>query len=151
MIFLTVGTASFDPLVREMDRLVGAGIIKDRVIAQIGRGSYLPENMDYFRFIKSLNKAYEKADLIVSAGGAGTTIESTRRGLKLVVIENETLMEGHQAQLIGELANRGHLKWCRDITELATCIDAALKSTFPPFKTDSPKAHRMISKIIESS
>ena len=99
----------------------------------------------------TFNKAYEKADLIVSAGGAGTTIESTRRGLKLVVIENETLMEGHQAQLIGELSNRGHLKWCRDITELATCIDAALKSTFPPFKTDSPKAHRMISKIIESS
>ncbi|MHA2373196.1 MAG: PssE/Cps14G family polysaccharide biosynthesis glycosyltransferase [Candidatus Thorarchaeota archaeon] len=151
MIFLTVGTASFDLLVQKMDHLIGAGIIKDRVIAQIGRGSYLPKNMEYFRFIKSLNKAYEKANLIVSAGGAGTTFESVRRGLKLVVVENKTLMEGHQAQLIGELSSGRHLIWCRDITELATCIDAALISNFPPFKSDSFKAHRMIRQLIESS
>ena len=36
MIFLTVGTAMFDPLVKVIDRLVGEGVIKERVVAQIG-------------------------------------------------------------------------------------------------------------------
>jgi beta-1,4-N-acetylglucosaminyltransferase len=106
MIFVTVGTAHFDPVIMEMDRLVEKGEITEPVIAQIGRGRYIPKHMRYFRFIKSLKPAYQKADVIVSTGGAGTTIECAKRGLKLVVIENTTLMEGHQAQLISEMNRR---------------------------------------------
>ena len=151
MIFLTVGTAMFDPLVKVIDRLVGEGVIKERVVAQIGRGQYEPKNMQYFRFIKSLNKAYDAADIIVSTGGAGTTIECVSRGKKLVVVENTTLMEGHQAQLIGEMAKRGHLIWCRDPDSLEDCIEQARNRSFTPFVSDRPKAHELILKIIGES
>jgi UDP-N-acetylglucosamine transferase subunit ALG13 len=151
LIFLTVGTAMFDPLVKVIDRLVGEGVIKERVVAQIGRGQYEPKNMQYFRFIKSLNKAYDAADIIVSTGGAGTTIECVSRGKKLVVVENTTLMEGHQAQLIGEMAKRGHLIWCRDPDSLEDCIEQARNRSFTPFVSDRPKAHELILKIIGES
>ena len=104
MIFVTVGTAHYDPLIEQMDRLVGNGSITESVIAQIGRGSYIPENIRYFRFIRNLNRAYSHADVIVSTGGAGTTMECVARGLKLVVVENATLAEGHQAQLMRHLS-----------------------------------------------
>ena len=151
MIFLTVGTAKFDPLVKVIDRLVGRGVIKERVVAQIGRGQYEPKNMQYFRFIKSLNKAYDAADIIVSTGGAGTTIECVSRGKRLVVVENTTLMEGHQAQLIGEMAKRGHLIWCRDPDSLEDCIEQARNRTFTPFVSDKPRAHELILKLIGES
>ncbi|MFW9802210.1 MAG: PssE/Cps14G family polysaccharide biosynthesis glycosyltransferase [Candidatus Thorarchaeota archaeon] len=151
MIFLTVGTAMFDPLVKVIDRLVGEDIIKEPVVAQIGRGEYEPKNMRYFRFIKSLNKAYDAADIIISTGGAGTTIECVSRGKKLVVVENTTLMEGHQAQLIGEMAKRGHLIWCRDPDSLEDCIEQARNKTFTPFISDEPRAHEFILKLIGES
>lgn len=141
----------FDPLVKVIDRLVGEDIIKEPVVAQIGRGEYEPKNMRYFRFIKSLNKAYDAADIIISTGGAGTTIECVSRGKKLVVVENTTLMEGHQAQLIGEMAKRGHLIWCRDPDSLEDCIEQARNKTFTPFISDEPRAHEFILKLIGES
>ncbi|MFX0108734.1 MAG: PssE/Cps14G family polysaccharide biosynthesis glycosyltransferase [Candidatus Hodarchaeota archaeon] len=148
MIFLTVGTAHFDPLVKAMDRLVEKGLLTERVVAQIGRGEYIPKNLEHFRYIQSLNKAYDFADVIVSTGGAGTTIECVKRGLKLVVVENTTLMEGHQAQLIGEMAKRGHIIWCRDVSTLYDCIQQARNHDFRPFVSDDPKVHHMILKLI---
>ena len=108
MIFVTVGTAHFNPLIEKIDELIKNGEITDDVVGQIGRGSYIPKHFRSFRFMKSLQQAYDRADVIVSTGGAGTTIECVTRGLKLVVVENTTLMEGHQSQLIGEMALVDH-------------------------------------------
>ncbi|MHA2134099.1 MAG: PssE/Cps14G family polysaccharide biosynthesis glycosyltransferase [Candidatus Thorarchaeota archaeon] len=149
MIFVTVGTAYYDPLIKEIDRLVGSGEVVDTVVAQIGRGKYEPVNIPFFRFIKSLKSAYDSADLIVSTGGAGTTLECVTRGLRLVVVENRTLMEGHQAQLIGEMSRRGHLLWCVDVNALGECIETARASTFTPFVSDTPHMHEMIVQLLE--
>ncbi|MFX1369713.1 MAG: glycosyltransferase, partial [Promethearchaeota archaeon] len=111
---------------------------------------YEPKNIRHFRFIRSLIKAYDAANIIVSAGGAGTTIECVKRGLRLVVVENETLMEGHQAQLIGEMAKRGHLIWCPNSSELASCIEEARVKSFPPFVSDTPRAHELIRELLNS-
>ena len=151
MIFITVGTAHYDPLIERVDQLVSQKKITDFVIAQIGRGSYVPKFFRYFRFMRSLNSAYEKADVIISTGGAGTTIECVKRGLKLVVIENTTLMEGHQAQLIGELSKRGHLVWCRNLDDLEKCIAEATEREFTPFVTEKPLVHYMIRDIVNET
>lgn len=148
MIFVTVGTAHYDPLIKEMDRLVGEGVITDSVVAQIGRGSYIPQHLRYFRFMRSLNPAYERAEIIVSTGGAGITMECVRKGLRLVVIENASLMEGHQAQLIGEMSRRGQLIWCRDLSNLPDCIREARKRVFSPFISDKPRMHLMILDLL---
>ncbi len=149
MIFVTVGTGHFDGLIMEMDRLIEAGLIREDVVAQIGRGLYIPRNMRYFRFIRSLNKAYEMADVIVSAGGAGTMMECVRRGLRLVVVENSSLMEAHQAQLISELAGRGHLVWCRTLADLYQSIQVARSRSFTPFRSEPPtKMIEMIRNLL---
>lgn len=148
MIFVTVGTAHFDPLISEVDRLVGSGEITERVVAQIGRGSYIPQHIDYFRFIRSLEPAYSRASVIVSTGGAGTTMECVTRGLRLVVVENTTLMEGHQAQLIGEMARRGHLLWCKDVKMIGSCIEMAMARSFRSFESDPPIIHKEILRLL---
>ena len=137
MIFVTVGTAHFDPLIQKMDELVRDGEFREQVVGQIGRGMYIPKHFRYFRFLKRLDDAYNKASIIVSTGGAGTTMECVTRGRKLVVVENTTLMEGHQAQLIREMAKRGHLIWCKDWDKLAESIEEARMKTFTNFVTDS--------------
>jgi UDP-N-acetylglucosamine transferase subunit ALG13 len=150
LIFVTVGTAHFDPLIQRMDELVRDGELKEQVIGQIGRGMYVPKHFRYFRFLKSLSAAYDKASIIVSTGGAGTTMECVTRGLKLVVVENTTLMEGHQAQLIREMANRGHLIWCKDLRELGQSIEAARTKAFTKYVTDSNLAVNYIRNLLKS-
>lgn len=150
MIFVTVGTARYDPLIIAMDRYVREGRIDDCVIAQIGRGRYEPSSFRYFRFISSLESAYKAADVIVSTGGAGTTMECVQKGLKLVVVENTSLMEGHQSQLIGEMARRGHLLWCKDLEDLPMQINEAKKTNFEPFVSDEPKAHLYILQMLKN-
>jgi beta-1,4-N-acetylglucosaminyltransferase len=132
-----------------MDELVDRGVLGERVIGQIGRGAYVPKHFRYFRFLKSLIPAYEKASVIVSTGGAGTTMECVTRGLKLVVVENTTLMEGHQAQLIQEMERRGHLVWCRDLDNLDSAIEEARKKTFAKYVTDDNLATELIIDLIK--
>jgi UDP-N-acetylglucosamine transferase subunit ALG13 len=150
MIFVTVGTAHFNPLIQKMDELVKSEELKEQVVGQIGRGTYIPKHFRYFRFLESLNAAYDKASIIVSTGGAGTTMECVTRGLKLVVVENTTLMEGHQAQLIREMANRGHLVWCKDLNQLPSCIEEARMKTFAKYVTDENLAVGHIRRILET-
>ncbi len=148
MIFVTVGTAHFDPLLEKMDHLVESGVIKESVVAQIGRGTYIPRNFKYFRFMRSLKPAYDKAQVIISTGGAGTIMECVKRGLRLVVVENTTLMEGHQSQLIGEMSRRGHLIWCKNLEDLDLSINKALTSDFEPFITEPALVPDMIRKML---
>ena len=149
MIFVTVGTAHFDPLIEKMDQLVESCEIEESVVAQIGRGSYTPKNFRYFRFMKSLQSAYDKANVIISTGGAGTVIECVKRGLRLVVVENTTLMEGHQSQIIGEMSRRGHLVWCRELDNLKLSINEAKSHEFEPFTPEPALVPDMIRKMLE--
>ncbi|MHA1863243.1 MAG: glycosyltransferase, partial [Candidatus Thorarchaeota archaeon] len=80
MIFVTVGTAHFDPLIKKMDDLAKTGELKEPIVGQIGRGMYIPNHFRYFRFLKELSSAYNNASIIVSTGGAGTTMECVTRG-----------------------------------------------------------------------
>ncbi|MHA1864229.1 MAG: PssE/Cps14G family polysaccharide biosynthesis glycosyltransferase [Candidatus Thorarchaeota archaeon] len=149
MIFVTVGTAHFDPLIQKMDELARTGELNEQIIGQIGRGMYIPNHFRYFRFLKSLNTAYNKASVIVSTGGAGTTLECVTQGLKLVVVENTTLMEGHQAQLLQEMEKRRHLIWCKNLNEIASSIEEARKRNFTRFATDENIATNYILELLE--
>jgi beta-1,4-N-acetylglucosaminyltransferase len=136
-------------LIEEMDRLIESGAVKEPVIAQIGRGSYIPRNFRYFRFMKSLNAAYDRAHVIISTGGAGTIMECVRRGLRLVVVENTTLLEGHQSQLIQEMSRRGHLVWCTNLDSLNLSVNEAIARDFSPFIGDPPVIPDMIRKMLD--
>lgn len=149
MIFVTVGTAHFDPLIQKMDELAQERVLKEQIVGQIGRGTYIPKYFKYFRFLRSLDTAYDKASIIVSTGGAGTTMECVTRGLRLVVVENTTLMEGHQAQLIREMERRGHLIWCRDLDNLQSSVEEARNKTFTKFVTDDNLATGYILDLLK--
>jgi UDP-N-acetylglucosamine transferase subunit ALG13 len=77
LIFVTVGTSlPHDELVEMMDRLVGEGKIKDRVVVQRGAGRYTPKNIEHFRFSQSLTDYYNAANIVISNCGAGTIMEN---------------------------------------------------------------------------
>ena len=77
MIFVTVGTHNqgFERLIKKMDEI--AGRIDEEIIMQIGYTNYKPKNTKFFEFLgfHDLIEMYQKADIIITHGGAGSLLK----------------------------------------------------------------------------
>jgi UDP-N-acetylglucosamine transferase subunit ALG13 len=135
LIFVTVGTSlPHDDLIREIDELVKDEKIKNNVVAQIGSGKYIPKNIEYIRYAPSLEEYYQRADIVVSNCGAGTIMENVTKGRRLIVIQNPDITGGHEWEIVTKMEKGGHLIWCKDIRDMAVCIESAATKNFTKFQ-----------------
>ena len=146
-IFVTVGTTRFDKLVSSVTSKIALEWMKSQgfssLTIQYGRGSK-PEMRQHNSSIKiqsydfrpSLKTDMEQADLILSHAGAGTVMEVLRMNKKMIVVINTDLMDNHQTELAGAMAERGHLH----------VVDSAEKlnevQTWAAFEDLSPIPHQ---------
>lgn len=134
--FVTVGTTQFDKLVTAATSSQALQWMEDQgytqLIIQYGRGVQPKIEQQHrhhtsddkpsatsptssslhirtYDFLPSLQNDMEQADLVLSHAGAGTVMESLRMRKKLVVVINTLLMDNHQTELAGAMAQRGHL------------------------------------------
>lgn len=108
MIFVTVGITSFDRLIKEVDRYAKKN--KEKVVCQIGNdGLYLPKKCGYFRMKDDISEEMERADLIITHGGGATTFEALNMGKRVIAVNNPDMMDQHQTDLVGHLAQEGLL------------------------------------------
>ncbi len=118
-IFVTVGTTRFDKLVSAVTSKIGLQWMESQgfssLTIQYGRGKK-PQvthsssvQIQTYDFRPSLKADMENADLIISHAGAGTVMEVLRMYKKMIVVINNDLMDNHQTELAGAMAERGHL------------------------------------------
>ncbi|PAA52438.1 hypothetical protein BOX15_Mlig018171g6 [Macrostomum lignano] len=156
-VFATVGTTSFDALIRRLDSPELHKILCDQLgyhglVMQIGRGDYEPVahtardyplegrfSVSYYRFKPSLAADIAAAGLVISHAGAGSVLESLNAGKRLLVVVNDDLMHNHQTELAHRVARDGHL-------DTTVCVDLedALKRLTPvsqlkPFPRGEPE------------
>lgn len=137
MIFITVGTVlPYDALIQMMDTMRALLKVKDKVYAQIGRGKYIPKNMKYLRFVGNMNEVYERADIIISACGAGTVLENVVHGRKLIVVQNPGITGRYERDLVSKLESLGCLIWCKNLSSLMACIDESRTKEFKKFEPE---------------
>lgn len=118
MIFVTVGTTAFNTLVEAVDK---SGI-NEKIIIQKSDGSYIPENYEYFEYTDKINEYYEKAELIITHGGAGTLFKLLKRGSRIIAVANEERTDKHQTDIIKKLDDENYLVWAKDLTKLTDYI-----------------------------
>lgn len=133
MIFVTVGTTDFDDLIRAMDVL--AADLDETVVAQIGRGRYIPKHVESFRFAPSLDPYYNRARLVVAHGGLGTAVEVIQRRIKLIGVSNPDRYDHHQEDLLRTLSERGHMVWCKSVQELPRALLEIKEREFVPYES----------------
>ena len=131
MIFVTVGSIQFDDLVRRIDDDVQSGRIKEKVIIQIGNGSYEPRFCEFFRTAPGLDSYHARAALVIGHGGTGTTLEILEKGLRLISVCNPGMIDNHQDEFLDALARRGFVTYCRDLTQLPQLIETLLAKPPP--------------------
>ncbi|KAK3011074.1 hypothetical protein RJ639_012152 [Escallonia herrerae] len=155
--FVTVGTTSFDTLVRAVDSQEVKEELSKRgythLLIQMGRGSYIPQKstgedgsltVDCFTFSSSIAENLRSASLVISHAGSGSIFETLRLGKPLIVVVNEDLMDNHQSELAEELADRTHLFCARPQTLYQVIAAMSLESLIPyPPGAASPVAKRI--------
>lgn len=151
MIFVTVGTSlPDDELIEMIDKLVGQGKIRERVVVQRGAGKYTPKNVEHFRFSQKLDEYYNNADIVIGNCGAGTMMENVTKGRKLIVKENPGIIGGHTWESVTRMEKGGHLIWCRDINQLLECIERARTMAFKQFKPKKMMLSELIKEVTSS-
>jgi beta-1,4-N-acetylglucosaminyltransferase len=128
MIFVTVGTTTFDELVREVDSI--ASSLGEDVVIQIGDAQYVPKNCRYFRFDRSLTRHVADARLVITHGGAGTLFGCLNAGKKVVGVANFRVIDNHQRELLRALSERDHIVWCKDLSSLRQAVEIASNKRF---------------------
>mmetsp|Transcript_36786 Transcript_36786/g.68467 ORF Transcript_36786/g.68467 Transcript_36786/m.68467 type:complete len:165 (+) Transcript_36786:79-573(+) len=141
MIFVTVGTTSFDDLVKAVDteafheqaRALGF----DRLVVQFGRGSHRPRDLglktESFDLKPSLDDEMRSASLVISHAGAGSVIEALRERRRLLVVVNPVLMNNHQLELAEAMQTRGHCAMARDASEVVLRLREAAEMDLKPY------------------
>lgn len=151
MIFVTVGNGEFDQMIHEIDDLKSKGIIKDKVIAQIGTGKYIPKHCEWFKFELSLEKYYEQADLVISHGGPGVVFEVLRRKKKLIAVPNRDRTDpNHQVEYLKAIAEESSaLLYCDNVSKLKECIRKAKEHHFSAYQQPSCSIHTAINQFLK--
>ena len=126
MIFVTVGSIHYDDLVRRIDEQVQSGRIREKVIIQIGNGTYEPRFCEFFRTAPGLDSYHAAAALVIGHGGTGTTLEILEKGLRLISVSNPGMIDNHQDEFLEALARRGFVTYCKDLEQLPQLIETML-------------------------
>jgi UDP-N-acetylglucosamine transferase subunit ALG13 len=148
VILVAVGTTDFDALLRAMDEL--SSRLSEKTIMQIGRGRYIPEHCEYFRFAPSLQPYYERASLVVSHGGLGIVTEVLRVGRPLVAVEDPDQPDRHQREILGIWEQEGHLIWCKDLRMLPESIAQAKHRHASTYVPPECLIHEIVAEFLGS-
>ena len=149
-VFIALGSQQFqlNRLLREMDALIGQGIVQElEVFAQIGFSDYLPQYYPYKCFCSrdEYSRYIGDADLMIVHGGASTIMEGLRAGKRIIVYPRKAAfhehIDDHQLQIAQALEKKGYLLSCDGIT-LAEAIQKAADydfQSYTPVKSQIPE------------
>lgn len=94
-IFVTVGTTSFDPLVKAVD----TGPFADSAIIQTADGDYQPLNARWFSFEPGIQNYINNADVVVCHAGAGSVFKLLEQNKIPLVVPNTIRRDKHQLEI----------------------------------------------------
>ncbi|XP_065884909.1 UDP-N-acetylglucosamine transferase subunit ALG13-like [Dysidea avara] len=144
-IFVTVGTTRFDELVKAVasEQFIKLAISKgyNKMVVQAGKSTFIPEvvnntqfHTEVYQYKDTLKHDMQEASLIISHGGAGTTLEALTLDKPLIVVINDQLAGNHQTELAYQLQQDQHLIATHfgDLLETVRRLDPSNLKSYQP-------------------
>ncbi|MDD3242007.1 MAG: GtrA family protein [Bacilli bacterium] len=154
MILVTLGTQdkSFKRLLKEIDKLIEKGIIKEEVIVQAGYTEYYSNNMKIFDLIsrEEMDRLIDKANLIITHGGVGSIIGAISKKKKVIAVARLSKYDehtnDHQLQIVKEFSDMNYIIDGTDLDNLEDNYKKVFDFKPATYKSDNS---RMISTITD--
>ena len=150
LIFVCVGSRpyQFNRLFEELDRLVGAGCVKESVFAQIGASTYEPTHFAFEHFMDpdAFKAKMAEADIVISHGASGSIMGALNAGKRVIAVSRLAKygehINDHQVGINETLASEGLVLAVREMDELGDAIEAMESGSVElrPWKNSNPNA-----------
>lgn len=130
MIFITLGSQKFqfNRLIKKIDELIEANIIKEDVFAQIGYSDYKPQYYKYKDFLdrNEFAEMMGKCRIVITHGGTGAIIGAVKNNKKVIAVPRlkrySEHVDDHQIQIIKQFEGMNIISACYDINSLEKYI-----------------------------
>ena len=157
MILVLLGTQnnSFERLLKEIEKCINDGIIKEKVIVQAGFTKFSSEKMEILKLIpmENLNKLIDEANFIITHGGVGSIVSSIKKGKKVIAVPRQKKynehVNDHQLQIVNSFADVGYIKKVIEVGKLRNVINKIDEFVPKKFESNTENIIRMIEEFIE--
>jgi UDP-N-acetylglucosamine transferase subunit ALG13 len=145
-IFVTVGTTSFDSLIKFIDNNFDKEFYD--ITLQISEGKYCPHNFNYFRYSENIEQYYMNCNIVVTHAGAGSVYKLLELKKKIVIVPNMDRVDKHQMEIALYMSNAGYARMCVNFEQLHATIHEIMSTEVKEFKKEKFFAHFKINEII---
>jgi UDP-N-acetylglucosamine transferase subunit ALG13 len=148
-VFVTVGTQtlSFNRLLMAVDKLVGKGVLKGGIVAQIGYSTYEPRNIEWFRFVdyERYLRHVRESDLIITHDGGASMGTALGFGKVTIVVprlkEHGEIIFHSDFELAKAMAGEGLILLVENIDDLEKAIAGSREFTYETVKKKTEAIH----------
>ena len=159
MILVILGTQDkeFSRLLSAVEREIKKGNIKEKVVVQAGQTKYESKNMEILDLVSApeFDKLIDKADLIITHGGAGSILTAIKKGKKIIAAARlkkyKEHHNDHQKQIIKEFADQGYLLELRDFNKLDKMLEKAKSFKPKKFVSNTNNMIKLLEDYIEDT
>ena len=157
LVLLGMQNNSFHRLLEEVEKNIENGNIQEEVIVQKGYTKYESNKMKLFSEISldELDKLIEKANIIITHGGAGSIINSITKGKKVIAVPrlkkyNEHVND-HQLDIIDSFNGKGYIIGIKSVEELGDALKKVKEFTPMKYEKNTGKIIEIIENFIEKN
>ena len=157
MILVLLGTQhnEFTRLIKEVEKCINTGTIKEKVIVQAGFTKYKSDKMEIFDMISNeeLIKYVDEATLVITHGGVGSIIMALGKGKKVIAVprlhEYGEHVNDHQRQIIKVFSEKKYLIGIENVNELENAIKNIAEFEPAKYENNNQKMMNIIENFIE--
>ena len=159
MILVILGTQDkeFPRLLEVVEKNIKNGNIKEKVVVQAGQTKYKSDCMEILDLLPApeFDKLMDKADLIITHGGAGSILNAIKKNKKVIAAARLAKYgehhNDHQKQIIGEFVKQGYILELEDFNELGDLIKKAKKFKTKKFVSNTNNMIKLVENYIEDT
>lgn len=159
MVLVLLGTQAndFSRLLKEIEKLIIDGTIKEEVIVQAGSTKYESKYMKQFDMIakEEIEDLKKQANYIITHGGVGSIVSCIKMGKKVVAVPRlakySEHVNNHQIQIIENMQQKGYIEGVIDIEELKEAIQKIDGFTPKKYESNTEKMINIVSEYIEKN
>lgn len=157
MILVLLGTQNntFIRLLKEIEKNISKGNIKEEVIVQAGYTNYVSDKMKIYKLVSAqeMEKLVDNANLVISHGGVGSILQCVKKGKVVIGIPRQKKykehVNNHQMQLIDSFDSQGYIIGINDISDLEYGLNIAKSFVPKKFKSNTSNIINILEEFIE--
>lgn len=143
MIFVVLGTQKFqcNRLLKEIDKLLENGVIKDEVFAQKGHSDYVPHYFQTTDFLtkEEFEERIDKCSLLITHSGVGTILSAMNHQKPIIVYPRlkkyKEHVDDHQLDIARAFSKKKLVLMCGEEDKLSELIEKSKQFLFEKYES----------------